>query len=193
MSFDPAKVPGGDVGCWGDECQGKALAALADADWRGVYEWTKSWVGWGGGAWLPGVWLLYATSGLLHRQPKTAVHTLDMGLQTWIEGPSDRAALTWGRGVLVWRYLNDPKTALIDMEAAAGHVPGWFEKDVLTQVEACRDAARASRKRVPTVKARPDLAPPSTGRDFVAPPVGDHVDGARPTMWDAVAGYFAVP
>ncbi len=193
MTFDLAKVPGGDVGLWGDECRGKALEALAQADWRGVYEWTKSWVSWGGGAWLPGAWLLYAASGLLHGQPKSAVHTLDLALSTWIEGPCDRAALTWCRGVLVWRDLGDPRTALLDLEAVHDNVPAWLDTDTGLRLERCRQAAGASRKRVPSVKPRTELAPPSAGRGFVAPAVGDHVDGTRPAVWDAVATHFEGP
>lgn len=62
MALDPAKVPGGDVGEWGRKCQASALDALAEGDWRGVYEWTKSWVGWAAAAGRVDVWLLYASS-----------------------------------------------------------------------------------------------------------------------------------
>ncbi|HSE46690.1 MAG TPA: hypothetical protein VLA89_15310 [Gemmatimonadales bacterium] len=193
MTFDASKVPGGDVAQWGDECRERALAALAQADWRGVYEWTKSWVGWGGGAWLPDSWLLYATSALLKNEPKNAIHSLDLGLRTWIEGPIDRAVLTWCRGILVWRLLKDPKTALVDLEAAADQVPDWLEDDVASGIQTCQQNAAASRKRVPSAKPRPDFSVPSTGRGFAAPPVGSHVDGTRPAVWDQVAANFANP
>lgn len=45
MTFDAAKVPGGDVGRWGAECRANALQGVGSQDWRGVYEWTKSWIG----------------------------------------------------------------------------------------------------------------------------------------------------
>src|SRR5689334_12094392 len=166
MAFDPAKVPGGDVGEWGRECQANALAALSESDWRGVYEWTKSWVGWGGGAWRVDVWLLYSTSGLLKGEPRSAIHTIDMALRNWIESPINTAVLTWSRGVLVWKRLNDPKTALADLTTAAGQVPNWLEPDTSLRLGACEEAAAVSRKRVASVKSRPDFSPlPS--RDFV--------------------------
>jgi len=96
---------------------------------------TKSWVGWGGGAWLTDSWLLYATSALLKNEPKNAIHSLDLGLRTCIEGPIDRAVLTWCRGILVWRLLMDPKTALVDLEAAADQVPDWLEDDVASGIQ----------------------------------------------------------
>src|SRR5665647_355131 len=154
VAFDPTKVPGGDVAKWGNECRDRALGALHEDDWRGVYDWTKSWVGWGGGAWLPDSWLLYATSAVLKGEPKTAVHSLDVGLRTWIEGPVDRAVLTWCRGVLVWKRLKDPKTASTELEGAAPQLPAWLVSDVATALECCRQDAAASRKRVPSVTPR---------------------------------------
>ena len=76
MTFDPAKVPGGDVAHWGAQCRVKALAGLDAGNWRPVYDWTKSWIGWGGGAWLPDTWLLCAASALLKGQPRTAIHSI---------------------------------------------------------------------------------------------------------------------
>lgn len=190
MAFDPAKVPGGDVGEWGRKCQASALDALAEGDWRGVYEWTKSWVGWGGGARRVDVWLLYASSGLLKGEPRSAIHTLDLGLRNWIESPIDRAVLTWSRGALVWKRLNDPKTALADLATGAAQVPTWLEPDPSSRLQVCDEAASSSRKRVPSVKPCADYSPlPS--RDFVAPPVGVVVDGARPEFWNDLASYYS--
>ena len=191
MKFDAARVPGGDVAGWGNQCRDHALTALDNGDWRGVYEWTKSWVGWGGGAWLPDTWLLYAASAMLKRQPKNAVHSLDLGLKTWIEGPADRAVLVWCRGALVWKVLADPKTAVTDLDLAEPHLPAWLEADVATQVARCQQDARVSRKRVPSVKPHPELSVPPFGRGFAAPPVVTRADGARPQVWDNVARYFS--
>ena len=193
MAFDASKVPGGDVAVWGRDCREHAEIALLADDWRGVYDWTKSWVGWGGGAWLPDSWLLYAASALLKGEPRNAVHSLDLGLGMWIEGPADRALLTWCRGVLVWAVLRDPKTALSDLEAAAGSLPAWLGMDVGSQLQACRASAESSRKRVASVKPRPSLAIPASGRDFVAPQVDVHADGDEPTVWRWVARFFEAP
>ena len=53
MTFDLAKVPGGDVAAWGAERRDKALSGVRDGDWRSIYDWTKSWTEWGDDAWLP--------------------------------------------------------------------------------------------------------------------------------------------
>ena len=191
MVFDPTKVPGGDVARWGEDCKARAVAALGEGDWRGVYDWTKSWIGWGGGAWLPDTWLLYATSALLKREPKNAVHSLDLGLGIWIEGPADRALMTWCRGVLVWKVLNDPKTAVIDLSAAALQLPAWLEPGRAALLKRCRDDAAASRKRVPSVTPRPELARPAWAQVSVSPAVGGHPDGVSPQVWAAVAPHFS--
>ena len=49
MTYDPAKVPGGDGARWGADCRTKALAGVADGDWRSTHDWTKSWIGWEAG------------------------------------------------------------------------------------------------------------------------------------------------
>jgi len=190
MTFDPAKVPGGDVVAWGAQCRAKALAGLHAGDWRPVYDWTKSWIGWGGGAWLPDTWLLYAASAILHGQPRTAVHSLDLGIGTWLAGDSDRTLLTWCRGTIVMDRLTDPKTALIDFEDCDGAIPAWLRTQADTRLEDCRVAAPRSRKRTPSVKPRP----PFTGFDqmlhVVAPPVGQRRDGEQPEAWAQLEKYF---
>lgn len=65
----------------------KSLAGVENSDWRPVYDWTKSWIGWGGGAWIPDSWILYAVSALLQGKTRIAVHSLDLGLGAWLEGP----------------------------------------------------------------------------------------------------------
>lgn len=187
MTFDMEKVPGGDVARWGAECRMKALEGLESQDWRAVYDWTKSWIGWGGGAWSTDVWLLYSVSALLQNQPKSAVHSLDLGLRVWLEGPRDRAALTWCRGLIVWNEMKDPKTALLDLEASATTVPLWAAPAPQRTIEQCREAASVSRKRVPSVRPRPKFegSPPD-----VAPAAEDREDGYEPTVWTEVRAFF---
>ena len=144
MSFDPSKVPGGNVARFGMECRERALAGVADGDSRAVHDWTKSWVGWGGGAWVTDTWLLYAVSALIEGKPKSAVHSLDLGLRTWIEGDSDRAVLQWCRGAVIWSALNDPKTALADLTTTRPAAPRWLTEDPDGRIDACRQAITKS-------------------------------------------------
>lgn len=190
MTFDVAKVPGGDVARWGTECRDRALAGVAAGDWRPVYDWTKSWIGWGGGAWVPDTWILYAVSALLQGKPCIAVHGIDLGLRVWLEGETDRAALTWLRGTIVMDRLQDPKTALLDLEDSIDLLPIWLTDHAADRLERCRDEATRSRKRVPSVQPRPR----HTGSDqmayVVAPAVDERADGHVPTVWPQVATYF---
>lgn len=174
------------------ECRQRALAGVADGDWRAVHDWTKSWVGWGGGAWVTDTWLLYAVSALLEGKPKNAVHSLDLGLRTWIEGDADRAVLLWCRGLVIWSALNDPKTAMADLTTAGAAVPSWLTDDPDGSIGACRQAADRSRKRVASVKPAPRLHVPRDGRGFVAPPIGHRVDGSAPLVWEDVKTFFTV-
>lgn len=190
MTFDPATVPGGDVARWGAECRAKALAGVAAKDWRPVYDWTKSWIGWGGGAWIPDTWLLYAVSALLDGKPRNAVHSLDLGLRVWLSGETDRAALTCLRGQIVMDRLADPKTALLDLEESAASVPAWLQSGASERLERCRADAAKSRKRVPSVKPRPTFVGSAESMHVVAPAVGNRADGSEPEVWPAVAGYF---
>ncbi|NMM23756.1 MAG: hypothetical protein HHJ11_09705 [Phycicoccus sp.] len=190
MTFDPAKVPGQDSAVWGQHCKDRALEALVKEDWRGVYDWTKSWVGWGGGAWLPDTWLLYAASALLHGQPRSAVHSLDLGLGTWLEGRADRAVLSWCRGCVVWTRLNDPKTALLAFELAVAAPPPWLAAEIDGKIQRCSEAALASRKRVASVKPSPDFTGFKHVGHTVAPPSIVRADGDEPVVWTAVSGYF---
>lgn len=114
------KVPGGDIAAWGSECRDKALAGAAEGDPRAVHGWTKSWIGWGGGAWIPDTWILYAVAGIMEGKPRIAVHSLDLGIRAWLAGPLDRAGLIWLRGLVVEQRLNDPKTALLDFGSRGG-------------------------------------------------------------------------
>lgn len=191
MTFDPAKVPGGDVARWGKECRAKALAGIDAEDWRPVYDWTKSWIGWGGGAWIPDTWLLYAVSALLQGKPRIAVHSLDMGLGTWLAGEADQAVLTWCRGVVVMDRLADPKTALIDLEDCRDSVPQWLRATATGRLETCRAAAPKSRKRVPSVNPRPAFTGFDKMRRVVAPPAVQRQSGEQPGVWMSVERYFS--
>lgn len=190
MTFDAAKVPGGDVRRWGEECRAKALRGVGNQDWREIYDWTRSWVGWGGGAWLPDTWLLYAASAILHKQPKSAVHSLDLGLRIWLAGPEDRAALTWCRGLLVWSELKDPKTALLDLESWLQDAPSWAAPSPRETLEMCRQAASISRKRVPSVGPRPAFEGPKPAQSTIAPEVGRREDGSEPAVWGEISSFF---
>jgi len=190
MTFDPAKVPGGDVSLWGADCRAKALEGVAAADWRDVYDWTKSWIGWGGGAWIPDTWLLYAVSALLDGKPRNAVHSLDLGLRVWLAGEKDRAALTWLRGQIVMDRLADPKSALLDLEDSVDMLPTWLQSGAADRLKRCRDEAAKSRKRVPSVNPRPAFVGSEDSQDVVAPAVTDRADGSEPETWTQIEAYF---
>jgi len=190
MAFDPSKVPDGDVSRWGADCRAKALAGVAAHEWRDVYGWTKSWIGWGGGAWVPDTWLLYAVSALLEGKPRNAVHSLDLGTRIWLGGAVDRASLTWLRGVIVMDRLNDPKTALVDLEAALSLLPSWLSTGGPERIDRCRDEAGRSRKRVATVQPRPEYVGAEQMAHVVAPAVSNRIDGGEPEAWPVIASYF---
>lgn len=190
MSFDPTKVPGGDVATFGAACRQKALDGVHAGDWRPVYDWTKSWIGWGGGAWIPDTWLLYAVSALLQGKPRIGVHGLDLGISTWLDGERDRAVLTFCRGAIVLNVLGDPKCAETDLEAASSNAPEWLRAHATAAHRECQDKAPQSRKRVPSVKPRPDHAPPDWRTETVAPSVVHRADGTQPEIWADVRRFF---
>jgi hypothetical protein len=190
MTFDPVKIPGGDVARWGEECRAKALEGLDAEDWRPVYGWTKSWIGWGGGACIPDTWLLYAVSALIQGKPRISVHSLDLGIGIWLAGEADRAVLTWCRGAIVMDRLADPKTALLDLETCHDLVPQWLSPRSAARLEMCREEAPKSRKRVPSVKPRPLFKGFDHMVDSVAPAAVRRRDGEQPELWTRVAPYF---
>lgn len=190
MTFDPNKVPGGDVLAWGRECRAKALAGVDQGNSQAVHDWTKSWIGWGGGAWLPDTWILYGVAGILDGKPRNAVHGLDLGIRTWLTGASDRAAFTWLRGIVVKERLNDPKTAVLDLRAARDHLPGWLSASADARIAECETAAGSSRKRAPSVKPRPDHVGPASMLHAVAPPIVTRADGQVPDVWSDIGRYF---
>lgn len=133
------------------------LNAVERDDWYSAYMWSKSWVS-QGGATAPDAWLGYALSGLLRGEPRTAVHSVDLGLRSWIAEPMDRAILYWARGAIVEMKLADPKTALPDYRAAQAHAPEWLAPIVSIALKACTQAARSSRKRKPAVGPAPEYS-----------------------------------
>jgi len=62
-------------------CRGQAVAAMEFGDWHAAYQAAKWWVAQGGGAWTPGALLLYTVSAVLHGQPRTGVHSMDVALR----------------------------------------------------------------------------------------------------------------
>jgi hypothetical protein len=190
VSFDSAKVPGGDVEAFGRECRINALDGVARVEWRPVYQWTKSWITMGGGAWLPDTWMLYAVSALLQRQPKSAVHSLDLGLRHWMSGQQDQAILAFCRGQVISLVMNDPKAAVADLEFGAERAPSWLRNAATDALGAARAATLNSRKRVPSVRPRPDHSPQGQLHATVAPPVGDRMDGEEPAVWERVRQFF---
>jgi hypothetical protein len=170
-----------------DAYRTEALSALRADDWHGAYRWAKGWIGQGGGAWIVDPWLVYAASALMNGQPKTAVHSIDLALRSWIAEPADRAILRWVRACVIQVRLKDPKTALLDFEDARAHAPDWLRAAVDASRERCAAEASASRKRKPAVGKAPVHAGPQSVHGTVAPPGSAREPGLRPPVWDAVA------
>ena len=144
--------------------------------------WSKSWVS-QGGATAPDAWLGYALSGLLHGQPRTAVHSVDLGLRGWISEPMDRAILYWARRAVVEMKLTDPKTALLDYQAAEAHAPEWLAPIVSSALTSCTQAVGSSLKRKPAVGAAPEYS--GAGEFTVEPPDGAFTVGEKPQLMEA--------
>jgi len=170
----------------GNEFEREALSALSADDWYGAYSWAKGWIGRGGGAWIVDPWLVYAASALIHGQPRTAVHSLDLALANWITDRQDRSILLWVRGTIVRLRLEDPKTAQADFDAAASDTPDWLRPSAEASREACAREAERSRKRKATVKPAPPHRGPQSVHETVAPPSSHRAPGTRPPVWDAV-------
>lgn len=170
-----------------------AAETLRSRDWRATYGRAKEWV-YLGGAFVPETWLVYAASGIFHRQPRTAVHTLDMALGPWIEHAPDRAILLWARATVVRCHLDDPKTALLDYTVALPDAPDWLRPQVATDIEACTNAAARSRKRKPSVKPSPEYwRAPEDFYDLVNNRMPGHRPGSRPALWDLIVPVLSVP
>ena len=162
------------------------IDALEKRDWNDAYASAKWWIGAGGGAWIVDPWLVYAASALLHGQPRNATHSMDLALGVWIPQPANRAILRWVRGDVIRRRLNDPKTALADLAAAADDAPAWLIQRALEDRDACASEAFASRKRKPSVGPAPEYRGPGSTANSVARQVTVRSDGAQPHVWAAV-------
>jgi len=167
-----------------DECRRLAIEGLETGDWHLAYNAAKGWVTGGGGAWSTDPWLVYVASALLHRQPKIAVHSCDLALSTWVEGEVDRAVIAWARGNVVFRWMNDPKTAQADLDGAVAQAPDWLRALADADAEQCRAAALVSRKRKPGVTPAPDFSGDHSRQGFVSPPLLPRpVPGEQPSTW----------
>ena len=155
--------------------------AVERDDWYSVYMWSKSWVS-QGGATAPDAWLGYALSGLLHGQPRTAVHSVDLGLRGWIAEPADRAILYWARGAIVEMKLADPKTAQLDYQAAQAHAPEWLAPIVSSALTSCTHAAGSSRKRKPAIGPAPEYS--GAHESTVEPRDGAFTVGEKPQLME---------
>lgn len=166
-----------------DEYRAHIRAGLAAEDWRGPYEWAKSWIGSGGGARKLDPWLAYVASGMLKGEPRTAVHAVDLALRNWIPDQADRAVLRWVRARIVRGPLRDPKSALADLLLAEQSMPRWLADAALADTQACQKAARTSRKGKPAVSEAPDYVgtdtPVETPSEVVAA-------GAKPELWSDI-------
>jgi len=167
------------------------IDALEAQDWYEAYASAKWWIGAGGGAWIVDPWLVYVASSLLHGQPRQATHSTDLALKVWIPQPANRAILRWVRGDVIRRRLNDPKTALADVSAAAEAAPAWLIQRALVDRDACAVEADASRKKKPSVGPAPDYQGPGSTANTVARPVSTRPDGAQPYVWDVFMSCMA--
>ncbi|WP_143162551.1 hypothetical protein [Couchioplanes caeruleus] len=137
-----------------------AMACLRTGDGVGAHRWAKGWIGAGGGPHLD-PWLVYVADALLRGQPRNAVHAVDLAIGGWLPGPQDRATMLYIRGVIVFRRLDDPRTALRDFQPARPALPDWLAPLAEPEIHACESAAPLSRKRKPSV---------STARAYLPPP-----------------------
>ena len=168
-----------------------AAEGLTERDWRKSYDAAKGWVARAGGAWTPEAWLVYAASGVFHGQPRIAIRSLDLALGNWVDAAPDRSVLLWARASITWRYLADPKTAELDLSAAARHAPDWLRRQLEQDQEGCREAAAVSRKRKPSVASAPAYADERVAHDSVAPPVAGHDPGSEPALWSLLLPILA--
>ena len=162
-------------------------AHIIDDDWHGVYTRCKGWIGSGGGAGLVDPWLGYVASGLMHGQPRTAIHAVDLALGNWLPRPLDRSVMHWVRSRVVRNYLNDPRTALSDLAISSGNAPSWLRPCIADDASRCEAEAARSRKRKPSVAPAPAFA----GSDFASATLAARLlelqpDGSQPLLWEAI-------
>lgn len=175
-----ARTTGADQVRSGDDYPELVAAALRGRDWYAAYMWSKSWTS-HGGALSPDPWLGHALSSLVHGQSRGAIHALDIGLARWVEPAQDRAVLRFARGAVLMLRLDDPKTALADLEAACQDAPAWLAPVTAWLLSTCRESAADSRKRKPSVDPAPRLDP--ADHDILAEPPDSPLDGKRPHLW----------
>lgn len=175
------------------ECRGKADHALREGDWYEAYLWTKSWIS-RGGARLVEPWLLYSASALQQGKPKTAVHSCDLGLSSWLEGAVPRSIVYFMRGEVIRRHLKDPKTALPDLRTASESGPEWLRPDAAEALDRCTTEAARSRKRKASVDSAPSYDPGTDPR-FVPNTLNPRYDLERepPPIWKTVVVVLASP
>lgn len=160
---------------------------LAAGDWYGAYATSKGWIGSGGGAGRLDPWIGYVASGLLHGQPRTAIHPIDLALGTWLPRSADRSIMFWVRSRVLRLRLNDPRIAIADLADATAGIPSWLRPELTADVASCEAEAAVSRKRKPSVRPPPAFAASDFGTETLAlrtaplPP-----DGERPALWDLV-------
>src|SRR5262249_7561537 len=158
---------------------------LVHDDWHRAYEAAKGWISGGGGARITDPWCVYIASALLHRQPRTAVHSADLALGNWIADSADRAVLLWLRGEVIRRFRNDPKPAQADLDVAQQPAPSWLHDEVAAAAAACRLQATSSRKRKPSVDPAPAYTGDPSTQMFVRPAIDSpRPGGTRPNVWD---------
>lgn len=162
-----------------------AVVALQTGNWRGASVAAHKLVREGGEATTAEPWLVYAASAVLNDRPVNAVSSLDVGLRNWVHEPADRALLRWARAALVEHRLLDPKSALIDYDAAKPDCPEWLRDQLVADRKRCAGRARAKRTLAPEIAAAPDYDPVAD-RDRAARPLPGLIPGTQPTVWEAV-------
>ncbi|MEQ4209769.1 hypothetical protein [Actinopolymorpha sp. B9G3] len=87
--------------------------------------------------------------------------------------------------------LQDPKSALLDLEPVAESLPPWLAHQNAELLGRCREAASRSRKRQPAVKPHPHFTGADSVRHVVAPAATDRRDGDPPAVWANIVAYFS--
>jgi len=175
------------------EYRSSIRAHLERDDWHGAYEWAKGWISGGGGATLLDPWLAYVASALLQGQPRTATHSIDLALRSWIPRRADRSVLHWTRSRIIRFRLNDPKTACTDLERATQSTPSWLRAEVRRDIEDCAAESALSRKRKPSVTPAPDFQAEEAAHMLavVSNRLGDLPEaGSQPGLWVVVHPYL---
>lgn len=169
-----------------------AFVALETGNWRGASVAANKLISDGGEATTPEPWLLYAASAVLNERPVNAISSIDVGLRNWVHGAQDRAIMHWARATVTQHQLKDPKTALLDFDAAKADCPVWLVEQLAVERKRCASKARARRTLAPEIAAPPDYDP-LADRDRAAAPLTGLVDGTQPSVWSAVLAVLQKP